>query len=226
MIISRKHATIAGAFSLIVGLCYLGVHLASTSTEKVTKTTSLQLRPPGGDLRAERREAAESIARKPSSTQSDGHMSAAALEMQKAVQIPATIGQTGLWSGVAPSDAAIGGREAYAIARAGASKVDLKPDQNGTFQRLFAPKDETIEFQVRYPGLKPNQSVDIGILDGGTLDTAGPLIPDAQGRISFVFKTGPSDGSYRIALTTSDHDIKMIDIWAGRPEWEEPITTN
>ena len=83
-----------------------------------------------------------------------------------------------------------------------------------------------IEFQVRYPGMKPTDWVDVGILDGGTLETTGPIKPDKEGRISFVFHTGPSDGSYRITLTTSDHDTKMLDIWAGRPEWEKRLTAN
>lgn len=152
--------------------------------------------------------------------------SAAAVEMKKTVNIPPTIGKQGLWAGAAPSDAAVGGRTAYAFARAGRAREDLKPDQNGLFQRLHAPKNQRIEFQVRYPGLKPDASVDVGILDGGTLEDPQTLKPDSRGRVSFVFHTGPTDGSYRILLTTSDGDIKMLDVWAGRPEWEDPVLAN
>jgi hypothetical protein len=152
--------------------------------------------------------------------------SLSAIEMKKVVAIPATIGKQGLWAGESPSDSAIGGRTAYAFARAGESREDLKPDQNGLFQRLHAPKNQRIEFQVRYPGLKAGASVDVGILDGGTLEEPQTLTPDSQGRVSFVFHTGPTDGSYRISLSTSDGDTKMLDVWAGRPEWEDPVSSN
>lgn len=146
--------------------------------------------------------------------------------MARAAGVPATVGKSGLWAGVMPSDAASGGSKAFAVARAGASRADLRTDQNGMFQRMHSATGQRIEFQVSYPGMKSTEWVDVGILDGGTLEPTGPLKPDKNGHISFVFHTGPSDGSYRISLTTSDHDTKMLDIWAGRPEWEERLTAN
>lgn len=148
------------------------------------------------------------------------------VEMRNLAAVPVSVGKKGLWAGAAPSDAAIPGKTAYVLARLGDSKADLRPDQNGMFQRLHAPVDSSIEFQIRYADLKKDDLVHVGLLDGGKLEDEGPLKPDAMGRIAFKFQTGPSDGSYRISLTTSDHDAKMIDVWAGRPEWEQPVTSN
>ncbi len=147
------------------------------------------------------------------------------VEMRNLAGVPVTAGFEGLWAGESPADAAIPGKTAYATARLGNSKADLKPDQNGMFQRLHAPVDSSIQFQVRYSDLKSGAVVHVGLLDGGKLDEQGPFKPDSLGRVSFRFQTGSTDGSYRLILTTSDHDVKMIDVWAGRPEWEHPITS-
>lgn len=123
------------------------------------------------------------------------------VEMRNLAAVPVSVGKKGLWAGAAPSDAAIPGKTAYGLARLGDSKADLRPDQNGMFQRLHAPVDSSIEFQIRYTDLKKDDVVHVGLLDGGKLEDAGPFKPDPMGRIAFKFQTGPSDGSYRISLT-------------------------
>lgn len=122
------------------------------------------------------------------------------------------------------SDAAMGGREAFAVATVGETKIDLRPDQDGFFQRMHTGYNQGIDFTVRYPGLKSDTDVYIGVLDGGKSDVTEPLKPDENGAIRFNFVTGPYDGAYRIALTTSENDVKMMDIWVGKPEWEQPNT--
>jgi hypothetical protein len=225
MKIPYKPLAITVVLSGVVALWWLSTHPGTKSGARPTNQAAKSVRVPGGDSRNDRLTAAEAEGKpaKPGAAGST-EVSENTIEMRRIVAIPATIGKSGLWAGAAPTDAAIGGKTAYAIARAGSSRADLQPDQNGMFQRMHAAVEQRIEFQVRYPGLKAGQWVDIGILDGGTLETAGRVKPDAEGRVSFVFKTGPSDGSYRISLTTSEHDIKMLDVWAGRPEWEDRLT--
>jgi hypothetical protein len=167
--------------------------------------------------------------RKMSATESNSkttrEISDESVEMRNLAGVPVSVGIEGLWAGQMADDAAVPGKASYAVATLGGSKADLKPDQNGMFQRLHAPTDSPIDFLIRYTDLEENSVVHVGLLDGGSLDRQGPFEPDSLGRVSFRVSTGASDGSYRLLLTTSDHDVKMIDVWAGRPEWEQPITS-
>jgi hypothetical protein len=126
----------------------------------------------------------------------------------------------GISSAAMAGDAAIGGRKAFAVATSDGVRVDLRPDQHGMFQRLQAQANQSIEFTLQYPGLKGDEWVDLGVLDGGSIEPEGRFKPDENGVIKFTFRTDASFGSYRIAATTSDHDSKMFDIWVGPSEEE------
>jgi hypothetical protein len=220
----RKILYVISGLAGILAISWLARQGAMKKSELPRESAKSSTREPGGNFRADRLAAAA----QQSSTATNGNSqsSDSAIEMARAAGVPATVGKSGLWAGVMPSDAASGGRKAFAVARAGASRADLRPDQNGMFQRMHSATSQRIEFQLSYPGMKSTEWVDVGILDGGTVEPTGSLKPDKNGNISFVFHTGASDGSYRISLTTSDHDTKMLDIWAGRPEWEERLTAN
>lgn len=220
----KKTFFIVAILGVISVITILGYRSSTIERSSLGGSVEQPVRLPGGESREARMESA-AASNSPQGQNGTGAVSESTREMNRVAGVPVNVGKSGLWAGEMPADAAIGGRVAYAVARAGSSRADLRPDQNGMFQRMHAAKDQKIEFQVRYPGLKSSDWVNVGILDGGTLDAEGPIKPDKEGRVSFTFQTGPSDGSYRIILTTSDNDTKMIDVWAGRPEWEEPITT-
>lgn len=178
------------------------------------------IRQPGGEFRESRLLAAETEERVAASTASGLDPDTDTLENARLVsRMPVTAGHSGIWSGVMPSDAAIGGRVAYAFASVGDSRADLRPDQFGTFQRAYVPKETDVEINVRYPGLDAGETVSIGVFDGGSLEGASALKADNKGSVNFVFRTGSNNGSYRLMLSAGN-DVKILDFWAGPHEEE------
>lgn len=133
-------------------------------------------------------------------------------------RMPVTAGKSGIWSGAMPSDAAIGGRVAYAVASVGESHADLRPDQYGTFQRACVPGDTSIAVRLRYPGLAAGETISIGVMDGGELQGPVTRAADKNGAVDFTFVSGPDSGSHRIMLG-ADGDVKILDFWVGPPEF-------
>lgn len=116
-------------------------------------------------------------------------------------------------SGPMRSNTAISGKPAHAVAHVGKTEVQLKPDQEGSFQQLHAKSNQAIDFTVSYPSLKKNSEVTLGVMDGGNLSGSPVCNTDERGNITFTFTTGAYPGAYRILLHTPDGDRKSLEIW-------------
>lgn len=97
-------------------------------------------------------------------------------------------------------------------------RLELTPNDNGEFPRIFVEVGEEVEVRLIYPKADKNAKYAVSAQDGGLLDDGFPTGLVEQGKnqeMAFRFAPSENIGTHRVVVRSSDGNVNVLDFWVG-----------
>jgi hypothetical protein len=110
------------------------------------------------------------------------------------------------------------GSPAVATVAVGGRSFELLANEVGAFPRVYVAPEARAEVSMHYPEARPGESIQVQMIDGGTLggQPALHLTVGSDGRIAFPVTASAYAGKHQVFLNYGG-DRKVLTLWVGAP---------